>query len=78
MRRRSSRFRIERNEQIRPVLARALEAEGPVMIDLRVDYSGNAMLMERRYPFTRIEGAAGAWNVRFNRTYVRAPASVTR
>lgn len=40
-------FRIERDEEIRPVLARALSTEGPVMIDLRVDYSGNASLVEK-------------------------------
>ncbi|MFI4999945.1 MAG: acetolactate synthase AlsS [Reyranellales bacterium] len=40
-------FRIERDDEIRPVLARALTAEGPVMVDLRIDYSGNASLVEK-------------------------------
>lgn len=40
-------FRIGRDEEIRPVLARALAADGPVMVDLRVDYSGNAGLIEQ-------------------------------
>ncbi|MFO1413934.1 MAG: acetolactate synthase AlsS [Burkholderiales bacterium] len=38
-------FRIDSNDDIRPVIARALAADGPVMVEVRVDYSANSALI---------------------------------
>jgi len=43
-------LRIDQPEQIAPTLKRALALQGPVVIDIPVDYRDNHQLMEMVHP----------------------------